>query len=362
MSDLCQIHPIWPQDDPGPPEPPDTEWPTPDVPHQMSAVTTSGQVIHPTDTPVLADHLLTRSALRSLPKPEPLIHNTLDKGTIALLYGYRSTAKSFIAFDWAASCAAERKWQGRCVAQCRVLYVAAEGANGYNGRAQAWETGWQNDIPDDMFSVLPRPVNLTRTVDVANLCALISWGGYSFVVLDTLARCMVGADENSAKDCGIVIDAMTRLLHHTPDGRGVILGVHHAGKDKKTLRGSSAFDAGVDTVYATTRDGAVITLEREKRKDGPEHDRHEFVLDPIAGTDSVTVSVHRQVDKPERAERLLSTFVQHFVHTGASKAELRKVADMPDVTFHRALGDLLKHGDLVNVGTDKRPFYKAVTQ
>ncbi|OBJ90904.1 hypothetical protein A5640_02085 [Mycobacterium asiaticum] len=311
---------------------------------------------------MLADQLLTRSALRSLPKPEPLIDRTLDQGTTALLYGYRSTAKSFIAFDWAASIATGRKWQGRPVAQRRALYVAAEGANGYNGRAEAWETGWQTDIPDDMLSVLPRPINLTRVVDVDNLCALISWGGYSFVVLDTLARCMVGADENSAKDCGLVIDAMTRLLAQTPNGRGVILGVHHAGKDKKTLRGSSAFDAGVDTVYATTRDGAVITLEREKRKDGAEHDKHEFILDPIPGTDSVTVSVHRQVDKPERAQRLLSTFVHHFSTTGASKAELRRVAEMPDATFYRAADDLLKHGDLINVGTDKRPFYKVAHQ
>src|SRR6202035_2917006 len=59
-------------------------------------------------------------------------------------------------------------------------------------------------------------------------------GEYSFVILDTLARCMVGADENSAKDAGIVVDAMTQLLASTPGGRGVILGVHHAGKYAKT--------------------------------------------------------------------------------------------------------------------------------
>jgi hypothetical protein len=59
------------------------------------------------------------------------------------------------------------------------------------------------------------------------------WGGHDFIILDTLARCMVGADEDSAKDCGIVVDALTRLLSHTPGGRGVALGVHHAGKDGK---------------------------------------------------------------------------------------------------------------------------------
>ncbi|WP_205877541.1 AAA family ATPase [Mycobacterium camsae] len=333
--------------DPGPPEPPI---------HDEAPLNGSHHV------PVLADKLLTRSGLKALPDPQPLISGTLDFGTTALLYGYRSSAKTFIALDWAASVATGRSWQGRPTERRRVLYVAGEGAFGFKARVDAWEVAWQTTIDDRSLSLLPVPVNLTRPLDVANLGALISWGGYDLIVLDTLARCMVGADENSAKDCGIIVDAMTRLLGQTPNSRGVVLGVHHAGKDKKTLRGSSAFEAGVDTVYSTSRDGAIITLDREKRKDGPEHDRHELKLDPIAGTKSVAISIHRGVDKPERADRLLSTFVHHFSQTGASKAELRKVADMPDTTFFRALSDLLKHGDLINDGTEKRPWYRAAAR
>ena len=173
---------------------------------------------------------------------------------------------------------------------------------------------------------------------------------------------MVGADENSAKDCGQVVEALTRLREHTPDGRGVILGVHHTGKDGKTLRGSSAFEAGADTVYSVNRDGGVIILNREKRKDGRQNDRHELKLDPIPGTESVAVSVHRGGGQTDRAERLLSTFVQHFSETGASKAELRSIAEVSGGTFHRALSDLLKSGDLVNEGTDKRPFYRLASK
>ena len=336
--------------DPGPSEGVNlTDTPFPDC---------SGKGGTPDVRPVLADLVLTRADLRKLPDPQSLIGNVLDQGTTALLYGKWGTAKSFIGVDWAASVATERKWQGRHVEKRRVLYVASEGAFGFKGRVQAWETGWQTTISDKDLAVLPMPVNLTRALDVANLSALISWGGYSFVILDTLARCMVGADENSAKDCGIVVDAMTRLLRHTPEGRGVILGVHHAGKDGKTLRGSSAFESGADTVYSTIKDGAVITLNREKRKDGPEYDRHQLKLDPIQGSGSAVLGVDRRVDKPERADRLLSTFIHHFVHTGASKADLRKVAEMPDATFFRAISDLLECGDLINDGTEKRPFYK----
>ena len=340
--------PDWPADadDPGPPEPP----------------LDPGIVESELRPPVIADMLLNRSALRALPDPEPLIANVLDQGTTALLFGRHGTAKTFIALDWAASVATGRSWQGRRTTRRRVLYVAGEGAFGLKGRLDAWEVAWATEIGDSDFDILPCPVNLTRPLEVANLAALIDWQSYGLVVLDTLARCMVGADENSAKDCGIVVDAMTRLVRHTPDGRGVVLGVHHSGKDGKTFRGSSVFEAGADTVYSVIADGAIKVLERTKRKDGPTGDRHDLKLDPIAGTGSVALSVHRGGGQTDRADKLLSTFVHHFAASGASKAELRSVADLPTATFHRALTDLLKAGLLINHGTDQRPFYKQVEQ
>lgn len=335
---------------------------------QNGSAQTNGEAAHFEDdeTPVYADELLTRSDLMKLPDPEPLIDNVLDMSTTALLYGKWGTAKTFIALDWAASVATGRKWQGRKCEQRRVLYVVGEGAYGFKGRVDAWETGWHHTVSDAQFSVLPHAVNLTKAIDVANLRAVIDWGGYSLVVLDTLARCMVGADENSAKDCGVVVDAMTQLMASTPDRRGVVLGVHHAGKDGKTLRGSSAFESGVDTVYFVNRDEGVIDLKREKRKDGPEHDHHLLMLDPIQGTSSCVVSSsHRGEtfgETNERAATLRSIMSQHFSFTGATSTQLRQVAiddgPLTKSTYHRAINDLLRSGWLVNDGTDKRPFYR----
>jgi hypothetical protein len=308
-------------------------------------------------TPIYADAVLTRSALHNLPNPQPLIDNVLDLGTTALLYGKWGTAKTFIALDWAASVATARPWQGRPTAQRKVLYVVGEGAFGFKGRLDAWETGWDTTIGDEWLHILPIPVNLTNTAAVANLLALIAWGGYSFIILDTLARCMVGADENSAKDCGIVVDALTRILAHTPDGRGVVLGVHHAGKDGKTLRGSSAFEGGADTVYFTSRDEAVITLDREKRKDGPETDRHQLKLGQIDGTGSCVVDSHTGAANTSRAKELIRTYDACFSATGCTSTALREAAEMKKDSFYRARSELLKLGDLVNIGTQRRPFY-----
>ncbi|OBK91480.1 hypothetical protein A5648_14050 [Mycolicibacter sinensis] len=324
--------------------------PPPDDPWEESHKTPAGSI---------ACRLLTRSALENLPDPQPLIDNVLDQGTSAILYGKWGTGKSFVALDWAASVATSRNWQGRTTVQRRVLYVAAEGAYGLKGRLHAWEAGWQVQIPDERFHVLPRPVNLTRPLEAAELVTVVADGGYGMVVLDTLARCMVGGDENHARDTGLVIDVMSQLREATPGGLGVVLGVHHTGKDGKTLRGSSSLEAGVDTVYSLTAEGRQITLDREKRKDGPPVDRHVLKIDPVEGTGSAVISLHFGVECSPRNDALYSAFLQHFSTTGATNTELRKVTDLSEGSYYRARDDLLKRGLLVNTGTEKRPFYKA---
>ena len=306
--------------------------------------------------------LLTRSALRDLPDPEPLIDGVLDQATTALLYGKWGTCKTFIAIDWAASVATGRPWQGNPTQQRRVLYIAAEGAYGLKARIEAWEQGWQRSISDDDLHILPRAVNLTNHYEVAELVTLIQQNGYGLIVIDTLARCMVGADENSAKDCGEVVAALLQLRQATPDGRGCIAGVHHTGKDGKTFRGSSVFEAGADTVYAVAADGAVINLDREKRRDGPRVDSHRLKLDPVDGTGSVVIGASHDPGTGDAADTLLSHFKSHFEATGASGPTLRDSIDMPKSTYYRAVNDLVQRGELVNEGTVVRPFYRLVTK
>jgi len=150
-----------------------------------------------------------------------------------------------------------------------VLYVVAEGAFGFKGRVYALKVGWHTETGNDRFHILPVPVNLMDRTERSNLYALVRWGGYDFVILHTMARCMVGADENSAKDCGVVIEAWRTCWRARPAGRGVVLAVHHAGKDGKTMRGSSAFESGVDTVYFTGRDGDLIDVDGRSATTGP---------------------------------------------------------------------------------------------
>lgn len=316
----------------------------------------------------LRNRLLTPTGLRSLPDPQPLIHNVLDQGTTALLYGKWASSKSFLALDWACSVATGRAWQGRPTQQARVLYVVAEGVAGFAGRLDAWETGWQSKISDKQMTFLPMPVNL-MTADVDNLVQLVNADGYELIVLDTLARCMVGGDENSARDAGIVIDAMTNLMYATPERRGVVLGVHHTGKDGKTLRGSSAFESGVDTVYFAERDGQAVSLKRKKRKDGPEADVHKLRLSTVTGTDSCVIDAligeNTGENQSESTALLRKLFSELFSQTGVSNPDLRQLAGdngLSQASFYRARADLLKEGWIVNTGSGARAFFEIANQ
>ncbi|MGV9868098.1 AAA family ATPase [Rhodococcus koreensis] len=308
--------------------------------------------------PLLA-RILNRTQLSNLPTPEPLIADTIDKGTVAGLFGYWGTGKSFLALDWAACMSTGKPWQGRDVTQSRVLYIAAEGAYGLDARLQAWEYAWGHKIDPNYLDVLPTAVNLTKAGPVSQLCQLITSEGYDVIFVDTLARSIVGADENSAKDMGIVVDSLYKLRDATD--HGTIIPLHHTGKDKLTVRGSSALESGLDTVYVTEGDGYHVKVTRTKRKDGPVQDTHNLQIKSIEHTGSAIISSGdvRGHEFDNRADQLMSVFMSAFSVTGASKADLRNAANFPPASYSRALNKLVEDGRLNNIGTDKVPFYKA---
>lgn len=303
-----------------------------------------------------------RHQLGQLPTPEPMIENTLDKRSVIMLAAPWGSGKTFLALDWSLCFAMGKPWQGRAIApegdehSHRVLYVAAEGAYGLDQRITAWETAWQTKV-DWRFEVLPRPIRL-GTRQVPSLCRYMQDEAMGLLVIDTLARCSVGLDENSAKDMGHCVDDFHRMKDAMSTVGGSVLVVHHTGKDGKTVRGSSSLEGGVDTVYQIEGDSQAMHLKRTKRKDGPTPDSHHLKLQSVPGTDSVVVSGGR-VDTTPTADRLVSTFVQAFSESGATKAELRAEAAMSSGSFHRALNRALQQGLLVNVGSEQRPFYRA---
>ena len=91
------------------------------------------------------------------------------------------------------------------------------------------------------------------------------------IVIDTVARCSVGLEENSARDMGQFIDALYKLRDARAECGTTVIVVHHTGHDKSRARGSSALPAGVDCAFITESDDphTLITMRSVKRKDGP---------------------------------------------------------------------------------------------
>jgi hypothetical protein len=199
------------------------------------------------------------------PRLEWLIQGVLlEVGSSALTGGY-GTFKSFVVLDMALSIAAGRSWQGREVKQGRVVYVVAEGAYTTADRVKAWMIRHQVEMPED-FKVIEVPAQIGDPVVCAQFIEAIREFNPSLIVLDTLAKCNVGADENSTAEMGLFTHGMETVAR---EASSHVLAVHHNNK-QGTARGSNSLPSNVDThITVKASPGRIAVLECDKHKGAP---------------------------------------------------------------------------------------------
>lgn len=324
----------------------------------------------PDEREALADKLrgklLTVAGVLELPAPSYLVDDVLVRDSIAVLFGKPGSGKSFLALDFGLCVAGGLPWQGREVRGGPVLYVAAEGVAGLGKRVAAWQEATRVDRLDGIW-FMPGALNLLQTERVAALVEVAAELKPALVVLDTLARSMVGGDENSARDVGVAVDAADRLRVAT--GATVLL-VHHTTKDGSAFRGSSALEGAADTMLECTDDDGWMRLACEKQKDDAEFPpirlRREVVTLADGFTTSCVLRAPSGLEASAVADRhqaaVLEALWKDFGSTGASGPVLREALQMSPATFSRAVNGLLKTGEVTNVGSPARPVWKAVAQ
>lgn len=184
------------------------------------------------------------------PKPVAyLIDQTIETGTLSMLFGAPGMAKSFLAVGWAASIATGTPWLGRDVLQGAVFYLAGEGHAGLARRLRAWEIKHHVKLAGAPLYVSRCPAklmdqNATEKLvqEIESLC--VSHGKPALIIIDTFARNMGEGDENSNADIAkiiAVIDAVKAYLGCA------FLVVHHSGHaDSSRARGGSSLPAAVD--------------------------------------------------------------------------------------------------------------------
>jgi len=245
-----------------------------------------------------SDRQAPRFALEPLADIEPiltgswLIKGLLPSHGLAVVYGPPGCGKSFVTLDAALHVAVGRSWAGCKVKAGGVVYIASEGGAGFRKRVAAARREHRID-PAAPFALVTTAPNLgTAQGDVPDLvrsireqCQALGWK-VTVVVLDTLARSIPGADENSARDLGFFIanaDAIARELGV------VVIVVHHAGKAAdRGMRGSSALHGAADAEWEVSAADAGRLVKVVKMKDGAD--------DLALGFDLVSVEVGRDED------------------------------------------------------------------
>lgn len=207
--------------------------------------------------------IISTADLANLPQPVPVVDGWLFKDSLAWIWGPSGSGKSFVAVDLAMHVGTGRPWHGHEVEAGRVLYMIAEGASGMAKRTDAWYEAHGGAETDVMW--LPTAVNMYTPESADALTEVVAQLQPSLIIIDTLARASVGAEENSAKDAGVLIDNMDRL--RIASGGACVMMVHHSGKEA-TLggRGSSAFKGAMESELEVSGGLTNLTLKNTKQK------------------------------------------------------------------------------------------------
>jgi len=230
--------------------------------------------------------LLTIDALRKLPPPDWLVHETVVSDGLTIIYGEPGAGKSFIALDMALRIAQGRDWHGLRTKRAGVLYIAGEGVRGVGKRVEGWAMHHRTDLSNIPFVVMPvaaqilepaERAKLIRTIDEAKRQLNFEIG---LTIVDTVSRSIAGFDENGQETMSAFVKGCDEIKAHTG---GAMIGIHHSGKDKERgMRGSTVLLGACDAAIRLTKDAGLVTLTFEKQKDAEEQRPIYFSLEQCA--------------------------------------------------------------------------------
>ncbi|OYD32523.1 helicase RepA family protein [Escherichia coli] len=303
--------------------------------------------------------------------------------SLCSIYGASGSYKSFLAGSWACHVSTGRQWGGRRVAHGAVLYVVGEGGIGVPRRVKAWEVVHGEQVKN--LYLVNRPIFPAAPLDVEEMVIAArqvereTGKPVRMIILDTLARCFGGNDENDSRDMGAFIRGCDELKRRTG---ATVLVVHHSGKDEtKGARGSSAFRASLDAEYRIRREDAgseALVISCTKMKDAEELKEAAYdlrVVELFTDADGELITSLVVVDKPrppvelERIEEAGNKTENHAalwqcIRTRTAHGEACTIALLRDDMkklgyemkhFRRWLYKLENDGVIVIDGDDVRP-------
>ena len=317
------------------------EPPFPSGPHDYGLSTDGDTGAHATDqtakpkfTPIAIDDVITSA------EPPWLIDGLLPARGLACIVGPPKSGKSFLTSDMLCAVARGATYAGRETLAGAVLYLTGEGINGFKRRLVAMRRhlGIEGQgVPFFMIENVPdlgsEATDLPQLL--AELDAFIAQAcpeGPRALVLDTLARCMGEADENSARDMGRFVNRCAVIERHF---RCVVVVVHHVGKDPtRGGRGSNALNGAADVTLMVDKAETYSTVRIEEMKDGREGQEWRFRLVPY----DLSATKSDGCAPPSQPVENSTCVVEILSEPGRAQSRATKKAKAPE----GVAGDLLK--------------------
>lgn len=223
------------------------------------------------------------------PDPVWLVKDLIPDQATILIAGTTGAFKSFIAMDLALAIASGKETFGSIpVRPGPVFYGAHEGRNEIKkARRRAWKLAREVGTKVPFFVARAPQVALKEGCEEfrEEIRARLRQSSTKIgcIVLDTFAKCMVGLDENSAKDVGQFVGFVDSLKDEFECS---VIVLTHFGNEPKP-RGSSALPAGMDTIIYVTRIGGTkcVEVKVQQHKDADERiDAWTFEGKPFGGS------------------------------------------------------------------------------
>jgi hypothetical protein len=311
--------------------------------------------------------------LIAMPAKEWLIDQICGRGDLVMIYGLPGCGKSFWTIDMMIASALGQQFARRfdVARPLNVAYTAGEGISGLPSRFQAaLEHYGVTDVPN--FTFFATTPQLYESEDIAFTTSITKfineWQArqeagqaqpLDLLVIDTLHSATAGADENSAKDMGIVLNLAKKATLEL--GCAVVL-VHHTNKGGTAERGSSSLRGAMDCMIEIKRISENNTntkaiMRCAKLKDGEAWKDQTFDL--AAMGDSVRVWWDEPSDASEGDKRKSET-AREILELLAEKPDrslpTKKIASViakSEAAVNRVLARLVKD-KYINRDEDKR--------